>query len=158
MSRGLGISTLQGAPSELPGRSRIILHSSDPPRSPLITSNTCEASESNGSRCQQPLLREEEAWCRRHATELAEFQTKWNKAFKDAERVEAGTPDTARQKILKLRQAMDIRRQIRERFHSRGGDTSDFISWITGLEKDMRSLAESILSITQPIVSCETTS
>ncbi|KAF1966521.1 hypothetical protein BU23DRAFT_544186 [Bimuria novae-zelandiae CBS 107.79] len=147
MSLGLGISTLQEPLSDHKGQSRVLLHSSTPPKSPLITSNLCEALESNGRQCQQSLRSEGETWCRRHSSELKDFQIKWDKVFKDAERVEASTPDTARQKILKLRQAMDIRRQIRERFYSRGEDTSDFINWITTLEKDMRTLADSILML-----------
>lgn len=149
MSSGLCISTLQEFSSVSKDHSRIILHSSDPPKSPLVAYNVCEAVENNGRLCQQTLPREEENWCKRHATELKDFQAKWNKAFRDAECVEAGTPDTAREKILKLRQAMDIRRQIREKFYSRGGDTSDFINWIASLEKDMRTLADSILSMCQ---------
>lgn len=147
MSSGLGISTLQESRIGSKRESRTILRSSEPPRSPLVAANKCEALEANGRPCQQSLPREEDTWCRRHALELRDFQTKWDRAFRDTERVEAETPDSARQKILKLRQAMDLRRQIRERFYSRGGDTSDFINWMTSVEKDMRSLADSMLSM-----------
>jgi hypothetical protein len=147
MSSGLCISILKEPPSGSKGQTRVILRSSEPPRSPLVTSNECEALVGNGRPCQRSLPREEDTWCRRHATELKDFQSKWDRAFRDAKRVEADTPNTARQKILKLRQAMDLRRQIRERFYSRGGDTSDFINWMTSVEKDISTLADSILSM-----------
>ncbi|KAL5395216.1 hypothetical protein PMIN04_012927 [Paraphaeosphaeria minitans] len=147
MSSALCISTLKEPGPSSKGKPRIILRSSEPPRSPLATSNECEALESNGRPCQQSLPRDEDTWCRRHSTELKNFQSKWDKAFGDAEKVEADTPDTARQKILKLRQAVDLRRQIRERFYARGGDTSDFINWMTSVEKDMRTLADSMLML-----------
>jgi hypothetical protein len=147
MSSGLCISILKEPRSSSKIQPRVILRSSEPPKSPLVTSNECEALEGNGRPCQQSLPREKDTWCRRHATELKRFQSKWDGAFRDAGRVEADTPDTARQKILKLRQAMDLRRQIRERFYSRGGDMSDFINWMTSVEKDMSTLADSILSM-----------
>lgn len=147
MSSGLRINILKEPRLNSKSQPRVILRSSEPPRSPLVTSNECEALESNGRPCQQSLPRDEDTWCRRHSTELKDFQSKWDKTFRDAERVKADTPNAAKQKILKLRQAMDLRRQIRERFYSRGGDTSDFINWMTSVEKDMRTLADSVLSM-----------
>lgn len=75
------------------------------------------------------------------------MNARWRTSHKYAERVETIDPDTAKQKVLNLRSAIDLRRLVRERFYSRGGDTADFITWIMRLEKDVGSLADSILSM-----------
>ena len=54
--------------------------------------------------------------------------------------------DVAKQKVLKLRQSVDLRRQIRDRFYPRGGDIQDYIKWLAKLEADVRGLADSLLS------------
>jgi hypothetical protein len=76
---------------------------------------------------------------------------RWKKVEKEAERIEASSPDTAKQKVLTLRQAIDLRRQIRDKFYPRGGDTADFLKWIGRLEKDLQTLADSILGSSSPI-------
>jgi hypothetical protein len=148
MALQLRIQTSQAARPSFKGKSRILLHSSAPPDSPVSKEgNHCEALEPDGRRCQHTLPSDErEAWCKRHSRDLKDAQTRWGKLLKEAERVEAINPDSAKQKVLKLRQAVDLRRMIRERFYPRGGDTADFIKWIARLERDVRALADSILS------------
>ncbi|KAF1953675.1 hypothetical protein CC80DRAFT_494275 [Byssothecium circinans] len=145
MSLQLRISTSQDRRPSFKGKSRILLHSSPPPESPALRSNHCEALEVDGRRCQHALPSEGETWCKRHSRELKEIKAKWTKVLNEAERAEVINPDTAKQKVLKLRQAVDLRRQIRERFYSRGGDTADFLKWIGRLERELRALADGIL-------------
>lgn len=154
MSSGLGISTLKEPLNNSLGQSRVILRSSEPPKSPLVASNECEALQSTGRPCLQSLPRDEDTWCKRHSAELKDFQSKWERMFGEVQRMEADTPVAARQKILRLRQVLSLRREIRERFYARGGDTSDFINWMTTVERDMRKLADSRLSKTLPALLC----
>lgn len=56
--------------------------------------------------------------------------------------------ETAKQKVIKLRLSVDLRRQIRDRFYPRWGDIQDYIKWIAKLEADVRQLADSLLSTT----------
>lgn len=86
-------------------------------------------------------------WCKRHLGELKELSAKWTRTQKDAERIETLSPDSAKQKTIKLRQAVEFRRQIRERFYPKGGDTADYLKWIVRLENDVRSTADSLLSM-----------
>lgn len=120
---------------------------SKPPESPLIKGNACEAIDANGRTCRHQLESDAETWCRQHVRELKELKTRWERTQKDADRVETTNPEMAKQKVLKLRLAIELRRQIREKFYPRGGDTVDFLKWIMRLENDVRGLADSILSI-----------
>lgn len=54
--------------------------------------------------------------------------------------------DIAKQKVMKLRLSVELRRQIRDQFYPRGGDIQDYIKWIHNLENDVRQLADSLLS------------
>jgi hypothetical protein len=76
--------------------------------------------------------------------------TRWSKVHKDAERVVVTGLDAAKQKILKLRQSVDLRRQIQDRFYPRGGDIQDYIKWIGKMENDVRQLADALLSTLRP--------
>ena len=147
MSLQLRIHTSQRRQSSFKGKSRVLLQSSEPPESPLIRGNTCDAIDTDGRRCKLILPSDGHTWCKRHLRELKDLNIRWGRTQKDSERVEVISPDTAKQKVLKMRLAVDLRRQIRERFYPRGGDTADFIKWIMRLEKDVRALADSILSI-----------
>ena len=146
MSLHLRVNTSQGRSPTFKGKSRVLLRSSDPPESPVVQGNACDAIESDGTRCRLALPTDSHAWCKRHVRELKDLSNRWGRAQKDAERVDAANPDTAKQKVLKLRLAVELRRQIHERFYPRGGDTPDFLRWIMKLEKDIRGLADSILS------------
>ncbi|CAI6331829.1 unnamed protein product [Periconia digitata] len=145
MSLKLKIHTSSERRPSFKGKSRILLQSSPPPESPLLKGNNCEALEVDGRQCQHELASEGETWCKRHTRELKELKTRWTTYLRDAERIEALSPSAAKQRVLKFRQAVDHRRHIRERFYPRGGDTADFIKWITKLERDVRALADSIL-------------
>jgi hypothetical protein len=71
---------------------------------------------------------------------------RWGRVHKDAEKVMVMGLDDAKQKIMKLRQSVDLRRQIQDRFYPRGGDIQDYIKWIHKMENDVRALADTLLS------------
>lgn len=129
------------------GNYRTLLRSSDPPKSPLVKGNPCEALAEDGTACDAVLSSEGHTWCNRHFVEMKDLKARWKRREEEAININATDPDTAKQKVIKLRLAVELRRQIRERFYPHGGDTADYIQWITKLEKDMRSLADSILSM-----------
>lgn len=134
-----------GRPS-FKGKSRILLRCSEPPESPLSKGNICDALELDSRPCKTLLPDDGHTWCRRHVKELNDLNSRWSKAHKEAEVIHVYNTDTAKQKVIKLRLAVDLRRQIREHFYPRGGDTTDFIKWVMILEKDVRALADSVLS------------
>lgn len=146
MSLQLQVSLSQNRRRSPKAKSTVSVKFSEPPRSPYLINHNCEALESDGRHCPQVLVTDGDAWCKRHARELKEIKTRWERTVKEAERVNVVNPNTAEGKVLKLRQAVDLRRQIRERFYPRGGDTMDFIKWITRLERELRALADTILS------------
>ncbi|KAF2175897.1 hypothetical protein K469DRAFT_609184 [Zopfia rhizophila CBS 207.26] len=127
------------------GKSRPLLRSSEPPKSPLTKGTTCDAVERNGNPCKVVLPSDGYTWCKHHFNEMKELTAKWKTAQQEAEAVEVVNPDTAEEKVLKLRLSIDLRRQVRERLYPRGGDTFDYIQWIMKLETDARALADSIL-------------
>jgi len=130
------------------GRYRPLLSTTEPPKSPLVRGNPCEALEKDGIPCKTVLPSDDQTWCKRHFAEMKDLEVRWKKAYDEANRIEATNPDTAKQKVLKLRLSVELRRQIRERLYPRGGDTADYIEWILNLEKDVRGLADSLLSTT----------
>ncbi|KAJ8115380.1 hypothetical protein OPT61_g2970 [Boeremia exigua] len=69
----------------------------------------------------------------------------WDKFHKEAEKIEVKDPSTATQKMQKLQLAMNLRRRLRERFHTRGVDTPDYTRWIAKVETDTRQLADALL-------------
>lgn len=71
----------------------------------------------------------------------------WDKFQKEAEKIEVRDPVTAKQKMQKLQLAMNLRRRLRERFHTRGVDTPDYTKWIAKVETDTRQLADALLSM-----------
>ncbi len=71
----------------------------------------------------------------------------WDKFHKEAEKIEVKDPSTATQKMQKLQLAMNLRRRLRERFHTRGVDTPDYTKWIAKVETDTRQLADALLSM-----------
>jgi hypothetical protein len=71
---------------------------------------------------------------------------RWAKIHKEAEKLMVTGLDAAKQKIMKLRQSVDLRRQIQDRFYPRGGDIQDYIKWIHKMENDVRALADALLS------------
>ncbi|KAF2787452.1 hypothetical protein K505DRAFT_421768 [Melanomma pulvis-pyrius CBS 109.77] len=145
MSLQFRVHTSQESRSSLSGASRVLVRASKPPESPLTKSNTCDAIDPDNQPCKFVLPSNGQTWCRAHLKELKDVNARWRTSYKYAERVEVVDPDTAKQKVLHLRSAIDLRRLVRERFYSRGGDTTDFITWIMRLEKDLGSLADSIL-------------
>lgn len=71
----------------------------------------------------------------------------WDKFQKEAEKIEVKDPVTAKQKMQKLQLAMNLRRRLRERFHTRGVDTPDYTKWIAKVETNTRQLADALLSM-----------
>lgn len=126
---------------------RTVLRSSDVPPSPTVSGPICEALEADGRPCKGThATTAGDAWCSKHHNEWKDLNAKWNKIHKEAERQTVISSETAKQKVLKLRQSVDMRRQIRDRFYPRGGDIQDYIKWIAKLETDARQLADTLLS------------
>ncbi|KAF1359343.1 hypothetical protein EJ07DRAFT_166325 [Lizonia empirigonia] len=126
-------------------RSRNLIRSSSPPRSPASQRDICEAVESDGRPCSKPLSSELDDWCPRHAQDLRDMNMAWDKVQKEADRIEVRDPHSAKQKMQKLQLAMNLRRRLRERFHTRGVDTPDYTKWIAKVETDTRQLADALL-------------
>jgi hypothetical protein len=146
MSIHLRIPSLQERRPSFQSRSRNLIRSSSPPRSPALRRDICEAVESDGQPCNTPLPSEEDDWCPRHAQDLRDMNMAWDKVQKEAERIEVRDPYSARQKMQKLQLAMNLRRRLRERFYTRGVDTLDYTKWIAKVETDTRQLADALLS------------
>lgn len=135
-----------------PGRStfqkinRTLLHTSEPPRSPAYEQDLCEAIKSDGSNCDVELLSDEHAWCDKHLGEMKSLENSWYAMQVESAKVAVYDAETARRKVQKLRLAIELRRQIRERFFPRGGDTTNYIDWITDVERELYGLADYIMS------------
>lgn len=127
---------------------RTVLRSSDVPSSPTVSGPVCEALEADGRPCKGThATTSGDPWCSKHHQEWKDINAKWNKVHKEAERQTVTSSENAKQKVLKLRQSVDLRRTIRDRFYPRGGDIQDYIRWIAKLETDVRQLADTLLSM-----------
>jgi len=148
MSLQLRISSSQEKRPAYRGNSRRLLRLSDIPESPATIGATCEAVESDGRACRNALPSgTSDPWCDRHLEEWQDLNAKWSKTQKEAERIIVLSLDVAKQKVMKLRQSVELRRQIRDRFYPGGGDITDYIKWLAKLEADVRGLADSLLSM-----------
>lgn len=146
MSLQLRISSSQEKRPAFRGNSRRLLRLSDVPESPATLGASCEAVETDGRACRVGLPSgASDPWCDKHHDEWRELNEKWSKTQKEAERIVVLSLDVAKQKVLKLRQSVDLRRQIRDRFYPGGGDIQDYIKWLAKLEGDVRQLADSLL-------------
>jgi hypothetical protein len=132
-------------PSHL-SKSRSLIRSSDPPNSPSSRKTVCETIETDGRPCNIPLDNEGENWCSKHAQDLKDLNMAWDKIQKEAEKMDVRDAKSAKNKIDKLHLAINLRRRLRERFHTRGVDTVDFMKWFAKIEQDTSALADSILS------------
>jgi hypothetical protein len=149
MSVQLRINSLQDRRPSVKGNARQLLRSSEVPDSPTTLGPVCEALGSDGRPCKVALATTaEDPWCPRHHHEWTDLNVRWGKTHKEAEKVTVISSETAKQKVMKLRLSVDLRRQIRDRFYPRGGDIQDYIKWIAKLETDVRQLADSLLSMT----------
>jgi hypothetical protein len=109
---------------------------------------SCEALEPSGRPCKVALAATaEDPWCHRHRDEWLDLTTRWIRLQKEAEKLAVIGFESAKQKVLKLRLSVELRRQIRDQFYPRGDDTQDYIKWIVKLETDVRQLADSLLSM-----------
>lgn len=126
---------------------RNLLRASEVPESPTSLGATCEALEIDGRPCRAELPSSAgDPFCSRHYKDWRDLNTRWSKAVKEAEHLVVTSLDVAKQKVLKLRLSVDLRRQIRDQFYPRGGDIADYIKWIAKLETEVRQLADSLLS------------
>jgi hypothetical protein len=149
MSVQLRINGLQDRRPSIKANSRHLLRSVEVPDSPGTLGPACEALEPSGRPCKVALATTaQDPWCHRHHNEWLDINTRWSKTQKEAETLAVVSSETAKQKVIKLRLSVDLRRQIRDRFYPRGGDIQDYIKWIAKLETDVRQLADSLLSIT----------
>jgi hypothetical protein len=145
----LRINSLQDRrPSVKSNNARRLVRLSDIPESPTIVGPACEALESDGRSCKVALAKSaEDPWCHRHHQEWRDLNARWSKVHKEAEKLAVINSETAKQKVIKLRLSVDLRRQIRDRFYPYGDDIQDYIKWIAKLESDVRQLADSLLSM-----------
>lgn len=140
-------SSKERRPTNYRGNTRRLLRLSDIPDSPTSSGAVCEAVESDGRACWIALpSNTSDIWCPRHHDEWTQMTMRWGKVHMEAEKTMVTTLDVAKQKIMKLRQSVDLRRQIQDRFYPRGGDIQDYIKWINKMENDVRQLADSLLS------------
>jgi hypothetical protein len=147
MSVQLRINSLQDRRPSVKGNTRQLLRSSEVPDSPSTRGHVCEALEPDGRPCRVALAATAvDPWCHRHHHDWQEINTRWSKTHEDAEKLVVVNSETAKQKVMKLRLSVELRRQIRDRFYPRGGDIQDYIKWIAKLETDVRQLADSLLS------------
>jgi hypothetical protein len=108
----------------------------------------CKALEPSGRPCKVALAATaDDPWCHRHRDEWLDLTTRWIRLQKEAEIVVVLGSESAKQKVLKLRLSVELRRQIRDQFYPCGEDTQDYIKWIVKLETDVRQLADSLLSM-----------
>jgi hypothetical protein len=145
MSIHLRIESAETRRPSFQTRPRTLLRSSEPPDSPTTRRTVCEAVETDGRPCNIALASEEEDWCGRHAQDLRDLDMAWGKVQKEAEKIDVSDARTARQKTEKLHLAITLRRRLRERFHTRGVDTVDFMKWFAKVEQDTSALADSIM-------------
>ena len=108
---------------------------------------TCDALEIDNQPCHAVLSTEDEAWCNRHFEEMKSLNTDWRQAQQEADDIEGPLNfNLARQKVDKLRSAIDLRRQISVRFYRTGDDIADRIQWIMKLEQGVQAFADRSLS------------
>jgi hypothetical protein len=149
MSLQLRISSIQDRRPSQRAQTRFLLHSSEVPELPASNGPVCEALELDGRVCKVALAASaQDPWCHQHHHEWKELNARWSKTHKEAETAAVTSSETAKQKVIKLRLSVDLRRQIRDRFYPRGGDMQDYVRWIAKLETDVRQLADSLLSMT----------
>jgi hypothetical protein len=147
MSLQLRISSSQERRPAFRGKTRQLLRLSDVPDSPSASGAFCEAVDSDGRACWSTLPSSAgDPWCYRHHDEWEQMTLRWAKIHKEAEKLMVTGLDAAKQKIMKLRQSVDLRRLIQDRFYPRGGDIQDYIKWIHKMESDVRALADALLS------------
>ena len=136
------------APQSPSGRSnqlqtRSLLYSSEPPSSPQVKRTTCDALQIDNQLCHAALSTESDAWCNHHFEEMKSLNAAWKQAQQKADDIEGPLNfNLARQKVDRLRSAIDLRRQISVRFYRTGDDIADRIQWITKLEQDVRAFAD----------------
>ncbi|KAF1941695.1 hypothetical protein EJ02DRAFT_193200 [Clathrospora elynae] len=146
MSLQLRVSSSQERRPAFRGNTRRLLLFSDVPDSPGSSGTVCEAVESDGCACWVALPTSAgDPWCYRHHDEWRQKTMRWGKIHKEAEKMVVINLDVAKQKVVKLRQSVDLRRQIQDRFYPRGGDIQDYIKWIGKMENDVRQLADALL-------------
>lgn len=148
MSVQLRINNVRERKPSIKTHARHVLRSTEVPESPSTLGPACEALEQDGRACRVALASTaEDPWCHKHHKEWLELNARWTKTHKEAEKVAVVSSETAKQKVLKLRMSVELRRQIRDRFYPRGGDIQDYIKWLAKLETDVRQLADSLLSM-----------
>ena len=145
MSLQLRISRSREHRPQLKESTRQLLRLNEVPHTSSTPS--CEAIGLDGRPCRVTLSSDtSDLLCIQHHMELGELDMRWSKTQKEAEKVQVLSLDDAKQKVLKLRQSVALRRQIRHRFYHHGGDIQDYIKWIAKLESDITQLADSLLS------------
>ncbi|KAF2847502.1 hypothetical protein T440DRAFT_491936 [Plenodomus tracheiphilus IPT5] len=127
-------------------KTRDLLNLSKVPDSPASSRACCEAVEADGRPCRTELpFIAGDPFCSRHYKEWRDLSARWNRTHKEAETLIVVNLDVAKQKVIKLRLSVKLRRQIRDQFYPRGGDTQDYIKWIASVEDDVRQLADHLL-------------
>lgn len=148
MSVQLRFNNLQEQKPNNKANARHVLRSvraSKPPESPDLA---CEATQTDGRPCKVALASDaQDSWCHLHHAEWMDLNARWNKANADADKITVVNSEAAKQKAIKLRLSVNLRRQIRDRFYPRGGDMQDYINWLAKMQTDVRQLADSLLSM-----------
>jgi hypothetical protein len=153
MSVRLRINNLQERKSSTKTNTRHLLRSIEVPDSPGASGPVCEALQADGRPCKVALNSNVEIpWCPPHHNEWIDLNARWTKAQKETDKLAVVSSETAKQKVIKLRLSVNLRRQIRDRFYPLGGDIQDYIKWIAKLETDVRQLADSLLSMNLPTI------
>jgi hypothetical protein len=127
------------------GNARNLVNACKPLESSLKDA-CCDAIETDGRRCHRLLSSEDQIWCDRHRREQNNLNLRWKRLQCTSESITVIDAHTAKLKVFELRLAVELRRQIRERFRTRGIDTADFVEWIAKLEEELRTLVNMILS------------
>jgi hypothetical protein len=142
------IDGLQDQRSSKKSPLRPLLRLVDVPASLGAHDPACKALEPSGRPCKVALAAiAEDPWCHRHRDEWLDLTTRWIRLQREAEKLAILGSESAKQKVLKLRLSVELRRQIRDQFYPCGDDTQDYIEWIVKLETDVRQLADSLLSM-----------
>ncbi|KAH7397194.1 hypothetical protein BKA66DRAFT_508978 [Pyrenochaeta sp. MPI-SDFR-AT-0127] len=126
-------------------QARNLIRACQPPESPAVQGICCNAVATSGRRCHHLLSSEDQSWCAWHLKELNKLHVQWEGLQYEADSIEVCDAETAKEKVLKLRLTVELRRRIRERFHTRGVDTMDFVGWLFNLEEDIKAIAEKVL-------------
>lgn len=130
---------------------RCLIYASQVPDSPAASGHSCEALNHNGRRCRAVLADDQtHPWCDHHHHEWSDLAAQWRATRREAEGIVVSGPDSAKQKIITLRQAVDLRQQIRRQFYPQGDDIQDYIKWIAKLENDLTQVGDTLLSIPDP--------